>query len=170
MKKIIFAIIVCALFGTVDAFAKEYDIKQTKICQENLRCDLDGNLITGTVKEYDANENLKSEISYFKGRTNGVARLYYKNGNLKDEGHYVYGSKVGMNKEYYENGILKAELSYKNGEKNGTSKIYNEDGTLRAEILFKNGKAVSGEIYEEDGRKEKMTNAHLHSADIGRLP
>lgn len=160
------------MFGAFDALAavREYNIKQTKACQDDLLCDLDGNLVSGVVKEYDKNENLKSEIGYFKGRKNGDAKTYYTNGNMKSEGQYVYGAKVGKTKKYYENGILMAELVYKNGLKNGTTKVYYENGELKAEILFKNGKALSGDIYEEDGRKMKMTNAHLHSADMGKLP
>ena len=169
MKKVLVCVL-CALCVSFVASAKEYNLDQTQKCQESLLCNLENEPLTGTVKEYDANENLKSESSYFNGRKNGVSRSYYENGNLKNEAHYVYDTKVGMNKKYYENGTLKAELSYKNGQKNGTSKMYNEDGELKAEILFKNGKAVSGTMYEEDGRETKMTNAHLHAVDKGKLP
>ncbi|MBO5997628.1 MAG: hypothetical protein J6P93_03795 [Alphaproteobacteria bacterium] len=171
MKKVLFIILFCGLFGGFDALAKEeYDAKQTKTCQDGLLCDLNGKLITGTVKEYDEKENLKSEISYFNGRMNGSAETYYANGNMKTSAHYVYGKKVGKNKKYYENGQLKADLTYKNGEKNGTSQVYDEAGNLTAEILFKNGKAISGEMYDDEGNKTKMTSAHLHNIDKGIMP
>lgn len=170
MKKVLFAVIVCALFYAVNVEAKEYNLNQTKACQDGALCDLDGNLLTGLVKEYDNNENLKSETTFFNGKKNGDFRTYYTNGNLKSEGRYVYGARVGKTRKYYESRALQAELVYKNGQKNGTSKIYYEDGELKAEILFKNGKAISGDMYDKEGNKIKMTNAHLHTVDKGKLP
>ena len=170
MKKVLFAAIIFMLCGVCEVLAKEYDANQTKACQDGLLCDLEDKLLTGTVREYDENENLKSETTFFNGRKNGDVKTYYTNGNLKSEGRYVYGVKNGKIRRYYEGRALKAELAYKSGQKNGTSRIYYENGDLKAEILFKNGKAVSGDMYTEDGTKIKMTNAHLHSVDKGKLP
>lgn len=170
MKKIIFALIVCMLGGVANATTQEYDIKQIKDCQENLKCDQNGELLNGVVKEYDENENLKSETSYSKGKINGSVKTYYENGNIKNDERYVYGAKAGKSKIYHKNGELKAEIPYKNGKKNGYAKVFYEEGDLRAEILYKNGKAISGNLYDEDGKKIEMTNAHLHTVNKGKLP
>ena len=102
MKNFLIAILFLLSFSFV-ATAREYNSDQTKTCQDGLLCDLEDNLLTGTVKEYDKNENLKSETAFFKGRKNGGFKTYYTNGNLKSEGHYVYGTKVGKVRKYYEN-------------------------------------------------------------------
>ena len=47
-------------------------------------------------------------------------------------------------------------------KKEGIKKIYYENGNLRYEITFKNGKTISGYFYD-DGKKTKMTNAHLQN-------
>lgn len=170
MKKALFVLVVCMLCGSVNATTPEYDIKQIKDCQENLKCDTNGELLSGVVKEYDENENLKSETSYSKGKINGDAKTYYDNGNLKSEERYVYGAKVGKSRFYYRTGELKAEVIYKNGKKNGYSKVYYEEGDLKAEILYRNGKAISGNLYDDYGKKIEMTNAHLHTVNKGKLP
>ena len=54
-------------------------------------------------------------------------------------------------------------MNFKNGELEGNSIKYYINGNLQYEIDFKNGEAISGYMYNIDGKKTKMTNAHLHN-------
>lgn len=116
MKKLIITLFV--LITSFTANAKEYNGNEVKDCSQNaivMFCDLEGEPITGVVKGY------------------------YENGNLRAEGNFKDGKLEGLGKSYYDNGNLKAEVN------------------------FKDGKAVSGYMYDIDGEKKEMTNAHLHN-------
>ena len=140
MKK--FIITLFALITSFTANAKEYNKNETKDCSQNaivMLCDLEGEPITGVVKSY------------------------YDNGNLKLEGNFKDGKYEGLGKGYYENGNLKVEGNFKDGKEEGLEKRYYENGNLKGEINYKDGKAVSGYMYDIDGEKKEMTNAHLHN-------
>ena len=116
MKKLIITLFV--LITSFTANAKEYNGNEVKDCSQNaivMFCDLEGEPITGVVKGY------------------------YENGNLKEEVNFKGDKQEGLGKSYYDNGNLKAEVN------------------------FKDGKAVSGYMYDIDGEKKEMTNAHLHN-------
>jgi len=69
----------------------------------------------------------------------------------------------GVSKGYYQTGEVKWEATSTDGKMNGVAKEYYETGNLKREVVYKDDIAVSGYNYEEDGRKRKMTNAHLHN-------
>ena len=55
------------------------------------------------------------------------------------------------------------ELPYKDGVLEGLAKTYYPNGNLQAEVNCSRGKAVSGYLYDQEGNRTKMTNAHLHN-------
>ncbi len=71
------------------------------------------------------------------------------------------GKLNGVQKEYYESGEIKSERTYKDGKRNGVLKKYYKSGNLKEEVTLANGKAISGYLYDEDGKKRKMTDAEL---------
>ena len=71
-----------------------------------------------------------------------------------------------VKKEFYPNGKLKAEVLFKNGKAEGIGKGYYENGNLNIEITYNNNKAIKGYMYDTDGRKTKMTNAHFKKTGI----
>ena len=178
MKKFLLIAICCVLCVSFGANAKEYKGKETKECGENLLCDLNGSLITGTVKYYYENGGLWMEIPYKKGKKEGLEKMYaetgtlaietpYKggkengieihydgNGNLWEEIPYKNGKEEGIAKWYYENGKLQKEISFKKGKKEGTVKIYDENGKLLADIITKNDEAISGFSYSKNGNQK----------------
>ena len=91
----------------------------------------------------------------------------YTLNDVKGCGELMWGQDgnpiTGKVNLYYENGNLKEEAPFKNGKQEGLAKFYYENGDLAKEITFKDGKAVSGYLYDEAGKKTKMTNAHLHN-------
>lgn len=156
------SLFVASLLISTTISAKTYQSDEVKNCGEAL-CDLSGNLITGTKKEYYKNGNLLWEIPFLNGKIEGVLKTYYENGGLKAEMPYVNGKQEGVSKSYYKNGNLEAQISVKNGQQDGLTKGYDEKGVLVLELTFEKGQAVFGFIYDEKGNKEPITNVHLYN-------
>jgi len=113
-------------------------------------------------KEYYPSGKLKSETRYINGQLNGIQKGYYESGKLSFEMPFNNGKLNGVQKEYYESGQLESERTYRDGERNGVLKKYYKSGDLMKEVLYKNGKGISGYLYDLDGKKRKMTDAHFH--------
>ncbi len=165
MKKILYSTILATMmFMSVGSYAQNvYTDEQVKPCGNELRCTLNGKLLTGIVKMFYPNGNLMIEETYKDGKKEGLSKLYYENGNLKIEGTYKDGKPEGLWKGYYPNGNLKAEETYKDEKLDGLKKLYYENGNLRQEVIFESGQAVSGYHYGVYGKKTPMTNAHLYN-------
>ena len=186
MKKIILLLIGCIFFA-VSAQAVIYTSDNTYQADEILYDKKTNMPITGIYQEYSQDGNLVREIPYKNGKREGLAKTYYGNGNLWIEGPYKNGKAEGLVKwyykngkvwredpykngkfegvvkEYYENGNLENETPYKNGKREGVDKWYYKNGNLEREINYSQGKAVSGYLYDWEGNRTKMTNAHLHN-------
>lgn len=76
---------------------------------------------------------------------------------------YTVRPMAGVHQEFRDDGTLWKETPYKNGKLEGIKKIYYENGNLMEEVNFSQGKAVSGYMYDYEGNRTKMTNAHLHN-------
>ena len=59
---------------------------------------VEGNCIN---KEYYENGIIKEEVSYSKGKLNGIFKDYFGDGSLKSEGNYNNGAIDGIVKEYF---------------------------------------------------------------------
>ena len=114
-------------------------------------------------KEYYPSGKLKSETRFKDGELNGVSKGYYESGKLSFEMPFKNGKLNGVQKEYYESGQLESERTYKDGKRNGVLKKYYKSGELMKKVTYKDGKGISGYLYDEDGKKRKMTNAHFHT-------
>lgn len=69
MKKLIITLFV--LITSFTANAKEYNGNEVKYCSQNaivMFCDLEGEPITGVVKSYYENGNLKAEVNFKDGK------------------------------------------------------------------------------------------------------
>ncbi len=95
-----------------------------------------------------------------------IKKIYYDTGELHYEATFKDNSLNGITKVYYKTGELKSEIMYKNDKPNGTTKDYYKIGELMSEIIYKNGKAVSGFMYESNGRKTKLTHVHFHKMGL----
>ena len=94
------------------------------------------------------------------------AKIYLKDQVIKKDNIFYdkkSNSKIdGVVKWFYKSGELEREALYKDGKLNGVEKQYYESGFIGSATIFKNNKAISGFLYTEEGKKRKMTNAHLH--------
>ncbi|MFM8833216.1 MAG: toxin-antitoxin system YwqK family antitoxin [Cytophagales bacterium] len=119
----------------------------------------------GAWTEYQTNGLVKSVITYFEGKKEGLCmemesgqmtkRFYYHNGlrhgdykefkstSLKEERNYMNGKIEGTVRIYYDyNSKLMEEGNYKNGVRDGVSKWYDQDGKLSIEYEYKDGELV----------------------------
>ncbi len=122
---------------------------------------MDGKRI-GIWKEYYPNGNLKSKITYDKGRPNGYAMMYHDNGKIKEEGLWQNSRWIGDYKLYYDNGQVQQEFKFnQSGNREGGQKYYFENGQVMIEGNWANGKesGMVKEYYENgDIREEKNFN------------
>lgn len=94
--------------------------------------------------------------------------VIYTSDNTYQVDEILYDKKTnmpitGIYQEYSQDGNLVREIPYKNGKREGLDKWYYENGNLEREINYNQGKAVSGYMYDYEGNRTKMTNAHLHN-------
>jgi antitoxin component YwqK of YwqJK toxin-antitoxin module len=139
--------------------------------------DASGSPVTGIVRSYHANANIKLEAPYKDGKRDGITRLYNRNGNLYSEIPYKEGLEEGVSKIYYRSGELMAEYTHKKGKMEGSVKYYFESGAAEYEGFYKNDKLdglhrryykngnISEEIYYKDGSAE---SAFCMTSDGGR--
>ena len=186
------SIVALSLVVSMSAYAKVYIDKELNFCEprpkdinDSRMCDMDNVPITGLLKEFNSNGDLASEVNYKVGKPEGLAKYYYESGDLASEVNYKDGKLEGLLKEYYENGNLESVMNFKNDKVNGIHKTYYENGNLKSElnsndkpeglvkiyykngnleveVNFKDGKPVSGYLYDINGKRTKMTNAHIH--------
>jgi antitoxin component YwqK of YwqJK toxin-antitoxin module len=85
----------------------------------------------------------------------GIVKSYYENGNIRSVARFEAGKRDGITKIYRENGIIMQEIPFKNGEEEGIMRSYYKSGALRVESLYKNGKAEGiMKTYSEGGELE----------------
>ena len=126
MKKFLYAPMVLSfVFSAGNSLAENVYMKEDIVpCYNTFMCTVNGDPITGVVKDYYMNGVLKDEGNYEDGLLNGFAKTYYENGNLKSEEIYKNGIKCCLSKTYYENGNLEVEGTIKNGKIDGIVKGY----------------------------------------------
>ena len=118
---------------------KTYIYQQTSLCNEKGYC-VERNTkkpITGIVKGYYSNNQLKSSINYEEGIPNGLSRVYYENGNIMLEIVFTNGKRWHQ-KKYYENGNLMSEAFFNEEKLNGPLTEYYENGKIKMEAYFQN--------------------------------
>lgn len=98
--------------------------------------------------------------------TLAFASKEYTMNDVYGKGGVAYDKKLkkpisGVVKKFYNSGELKDQMAFENGKPNGTQKRYYKSGKLMGEISYKNGKAISGYMFEDGGRKVKMTGSNL---------
>jgi antitoxin component YwqK of YwqJK toxin-antitoxin module len=104
-------------------------------------------------KKYDEKGKIASEITYFKGKKNGIFKVYFK-GLPFTETAYVNDKENGIRKEYHK-GKIWQETEYVNDIKNGIYRGY-LNGKINEERTYVNGIEngiykyyLNGEVFEE---------------------
>jgi antitoxin component YwqK of YwqJK toxin-antitoxin module len=125
----------------------------------------------GLFKEYDVNGNLEAEYSMTDGKLNGLLQIYFPDGQMKKTGNYLNGKEHGNFSEYNEDGTLALEYKMAYGLKNGIAKVY-EDGKLSFSTTYKSdiksGPFIEYLYNEETGDLQlKFTGDYINEQKSG---
>ena len=86
--------------------------------------------VTGTLREWFPNGNIKSEIKVYKGNQQGMCRRWFENGQLANEGEFVNGKKAGNYSQWNENGVLIFERIQTFNSTLFCEKVFDDDGQI----------------------------------------
>lgn len=90
-----------------------------------------------TIRVYNDEGILLSEINYVNGRPLGDYKYYYTNGQLMEEGKWDHGHQVGILKRYDKNGNICQFFNFDDrGNRVGNQLYYYSSGTIRAKKLL----------------------------------
>ena len=110
--------------------------------------------------EFYCNGNMKNQLTFQNGRTDGYAIMYHENGKVSEEGIWKNNRWTGPYKLYYENGQPQHEFNFNaTGKREGPVKYFYENGQLAIEGSFVNGKeaGVIKEYHENGDIKAEKT-------------
>lgn len=89
---------------------------------------------------YENGQLKQEEIFDSEGRRDGVAKEWFANGQINTAVSYKQDVKDGSAEEWQENGQPKSLYLYKNGKLDGESKYWNERGKLLYTTMYKDDK------------------------------
>ncbi|MCT7649210.1 hypothetical protein [Aliarcobacter butzleri] len=165
--------------GKKNGLDKEFYLGGYPSCENyigNIRTEINYlNDIRKYTKVFSCNGNLYKYI--YEKNSNGIIKVeeYFPNGNVEIEIPFIEfnfnnikNSIVdGEIKVFYENGNLNALINVNKEEymnyKNATVKVFYNNGNLGREFIVQDKKVIEGYNYTREGKKIKMTMAHLHN-------
>lgn len=110
--------------------------------------------------EFYCNGNMKNQLTFQNGRTDGYAIMYHENGKVSEEGIWKNNRWTGPYKLYYENGQPQHEFNFNaTGKREGPVKYFYENGQVAIEGSFVNGKeaGIIKEYHENGDLKAEKT-------------
>ena len=119
-------------------------------------------LIQGTVRSFNEDGSLDSEVPFTDDIINGLVK-WYQNGDLYATAEHKDGQKEGF-LTIYQAGKVSEQISYHNNLKDGVAHYFDEDGeTLQYEVTFERGKAVRGKAFLSADKQEDLSPQELLS-------
>lgn len=107
---------------------------------------------------YNAAGVKMSELSFHKGKVDGLAQYFYPDGSVRNNANYTADHREGESAEFYRNGKKKSERSYKEDAEHGLYTYYNENGQRLSEGHLVNGnKQGIWDNYRADGSLQRRT-------------
>ncbi len=113
------------------------------------------------VKHYFKDNRIEKEVSYVKGRRNGIAKTYYPSGNLKQTINYAESKKNDISTWYYEDGKVFRTTPYKNDTIHGKQIQYYRSGRIKAEMSYVEGHRLPDLKEYFDNDKQKIIRAEI---------
>ncbi len=86
------------------------------------------------------------EISYARGKLNGVMRRWAQNGQLILERNYVDDTLEGRARRWYDNGIPQEDAFYIDDKLEGEYVSYDKDGKVAMRAKFRDGQLVKDSV------------------------
>lgn len=128
---------------------------------------LDNEPFSGHAIQLYPNGEVEANISFYRGKKQGISKTYYLDGNLRGitpyhknlvhgevknwfgtEGHpllavrnYYMGKPHGEYKKWYKSGQIFKSMNYEMGKELGMQKAFNENGSLYANYEVRNGRS-----------------------------
>ena len=118
-----------------------------------------GNEQNGEYKEWDKNDNLRTEANFKNGEQDGKTIEYYSNGQIEMETNFKDGLANGKTILYYDDGQMQMESNFKDGELDGKDIRYYENGQINVKSTYKDNK-LEGEFirYYMNGQLKSEQN------------
>jgi antitoxin component YwqK of YwqJK toxin-antitoxin module len=89
----------------------------------------------------------------------GKLKIFYDDGNIKEEINLLDGNKSGISKRYFPNGNLFCIENYSENQLDGLRVYYSENGDKHGEMIFSKGKLMSHEMFTKN-TQEKSTRPY----------
>ncbi len=135
---------------------KIYSITELEVLEERVHEVASQKAADGLLKIYFEHGELKTEVHFKDGWSEGIEKKFYPTGLLASAVPFVHGKEHGVAKKYYETGGLRFVTIFEDGLKEGVSKEYYPEGHMKSEIRFEKGEAVEGHKYLENGTKKNI--------------
>jgi uncharacterized protein len=136
--------------GKPDAYWKTYNEEGMLVSEGNRKnFELDS-----TWKFYDEKGKLTMEISYLKGKKDGIRKTYREDETVEET--FKDDQKEGLTTYYYPDGRIKKQVNFRNGLEEGLAKEFDTDGRIITLINYKSGFITERELinrYDNNGRK-----------------
>ena len=148
MKKLLLLLFAITLIGCVEKEEKIINGDNDAFFKHEIAYfKNDTTLVTGKIKGWFENGQLRYEGTWKDGKNDGFYKRWHKNGQRWYEGTYKDGGAHGSWKGWHDNGQLSDEWNYKDGKHDGDFKYYDENGKLTKEETYKDGILISGKKY-----------------------
>ena len=92
---------------------------------------------TGEWSDYSDNGNLKSSVSYEKGKQEGKYTFWYDNGQKHYEGYKKNGKEDSLWTEWHDTGELKEQGTFNDGIKYHSWKKWDMDGNITYDVVYR---------------------------------
>jgi len=136
--------------GKPDGYWKTYNETGMLVSEGNRKnYELDS-----TWKFYDDKGKIGLEISYLKGKKEGIRKTYREDEIIEE--NFKNDLKEGMTVYYFPDGKIKKEVNFHNGLEEGLSKEFDTDGRIITLETYKSGFITERELinrYDNNGKK-----------------
>ena len=122
----------------------------------------ENDLIQGTVRSFNEDGSLDSEVPFTNNVINGLVK-WYQNGVLYATAEHKDGQKEGI-LTIYQDGKVSERVTYHNNLRDGIAHYFDTDTeTLQYEVVFERGKAVRGKAFLSADEEEELSPQELLS-------
>lgn len=117
-------------------------------------------VITGTVKVYYINGDLKTELDYVENVMHGKCITWYKNNKISSTSTYNNGLLEGEYIAYYPNGNIKEQTYYKDGTVDGSYISYTPRGRVASKLDYILGRLTHAQYFDKNGLRDIVYDGH----------
>lgn len=136
--------------GKPDGYWKTFNDQGVLVSEGNRKnFDLDS-----TWKFYDDAGKITMEITYLKGKKDGIRKTYREDEIIEES--FKNDIKNGLTRYYYLDGKYKKEVNFREGLEDGSAREFDKDGRIITLITYKKGFITERELinrFDNNGKK-----------------